>query len=375
MVNRERILNEFLELVRIASPSLAEREIAEVLKVKLNAIGLKVAEDNAGQSIGGNCGNLIATLPSTLPQAPVLMLSAHMDNVEPCHGVKPIVSDGIIRSSGNTVLGGDDKAGLSSILEALRNVKEQNIPHGEIQVVFSVAEEGSSGAKHIDRSLIHANLGYVFDSSGSPGKIINKAPGENSLIFKLFGRSAHAGIEPEKGLNAVILAAKALAQIPDGRINEITTANIGKINGGIATNIVPETVAIKGETRSHNLTELQAISEKIKDIFERSVDEQGGKSQVTVQNVYNPYELTMDMPVISIAQAAMRELGWDSVIKATGGGSDANYYNSYGIPCAVLGIGTQKIHTTEEYIEIEDLYKTAELAIELIRHTGDPKTT
>lgn len=375
LVNRERILNEFLELVRIASPSLAEREIAEVLKVKLNAIGLKVVEDNAGHSIGGNCGNLIATLPSTMPQAPVLMLSAHMDNVEPCHGVNPIVSDGIIRSSGNTVLGGDDKAGLASILEALRFVKEKNIPHGEIQVVFSIAEEGGSGAKHIDRSLIHANLGYVFDSSGSPGKIINKAPGENSLVFKVFGRSAHAGIEPEKGLNAVILAAKALSQIPDGRINEITTANIGKINGGLATNIVPETVEIHGEARSHNLTELQAISGKIKVIFERTVDEQGGKSQVTVQNVYNPYELTMDMPVISIAQAAMRKLGCEPVIKATGGGSDANYFNSYGIPCAVLGIGTQKIHTTEEYIKVEDLYKTAELAIELIRHTGDQKAT
>ncbi|MPM80339.1 Peptidase T [bioreactor metagenome] len=310
-----------------------------------------------------------------MPQAPVLMLSAHMDNVEPCRGVNPIVSDGMIRSSGNTVLGGDDKAGLASILEALRNVREQNIPHGEIQVVFSVAEEDGSGANHIDRSLLHANLGYVFDSSGSPGKIITKAPGENSLVFKVFGRSAHAGIEPEKGLNAVILAAKALSEIPNGRINEITTANIGIINGGIATNIVPETVTIKGETRSHNLTELQAISDKIKDIFERAVHELGGKSQVTVQNAYKPYELTVDMPIISIAQAAMRKLGWEPVLKATGGGSDANYYNSYGIPCAVLGIGTQKIHTTEEYIMMEDLYKTTELAIELIRQTGEQKTT
>ncbi|MDP4128207.1 MAG: M20/M25/M40 family metallo-hydrolase [Bacillota bacterium] len=375
MVNRERILNEFLELVRITSPTLAEREIAEVLKNKLNAIGLNVIEDHAGQSIGGNCGNLIASLPSTSPQAPVLMLSAHMDNVEPCRGVNPIVSNGIVRSSGNTVLGGDDKAGLVSILEALRQVKEQNIPHGEIQVVFSVAEEGGSGAEHIDRSLIHANLGYVFDSSGSPGKVINKAPGENSLIFKVNGRSAHAGIEPEKGLNAIILAAKALSQIPNGRINEMTTVNIGIINGGLATNIVPETVVINGETRSHNLTELEEISDKIKGIFERTVNEQGGKSQVTVQRVYDPYELTLDMPVISSAQAAIRKLGWEPEIKATGGGSDANYYNSYGIPCAVLGIGTQKIHTTEEYIKIEDLYKTAELAIELIRHAGVQKTT
>ncbi|KLU59947.1 peptidase T [Peptococcaceae bacterium CEB3] len=370
MVNQERMLSEFPELVRITSPSLEEREIAEVLKNKLISLGLNVVEDNAGQSIGGNCGNLIATFPSTLPQAPVLMLAAHMDNVEPCRGVNPIVIDGIVRSSGNTVLGGDDKAGLVSILEALRQVKEQNIPHGEIQVVFSIAEEGGSGAKHIDRTLLHANLGYVFDSSGSPGKIIDKAPGENSLTFDVYGRSAHAGIAPQDGLNAITMAAKALSRIPDGRINEITTANIGTFHGGLATNIVPETVVIKGEVRSLSLTELEEISNQIKSVFERVINDHGGKSQVTVKRVYDPYELTTDMPVISIAQAAIRKLGWEPVLKASGGGSDANYYNPYGIPCAVLGIGTQKIHTPEEYIKVDDLYKSAELAIELIQHAG-----
>lgn len=374
MVNQERTLNEFLELVRITSPSLAEREIAEVLKNKLISIGLNVKEDNAGQSIGGNCGNLIATMPSTLPQAPILMLAAHMDNVEPCQGVSPIAIDGIVRSSGNTVLGGDDKAGLVTILEALRQVNEQNIPHGEIQVVLTIAEEGESGAEHIDRTLIHANLGYVFDASGSPGKIINKAPGENSLTFNVYGRSAHAGIAPQDGLNAITMAAKALSQIPDGRINEITTANIGTFNGGLATNIVPETVVIKGEVRSLNLTELEEISNQIKGVFERVVNDHGGKSQVTIKRVYDPYELTADMPVVSIAQAAIRKLGWEPVLKASGGGSDANYYNPYGIPCAVLGIGTQKIHTPEEYIKVDDLYKSAELAIELIRQTGDQKS-
>ncbi|TGE33407.1 M20/M25/M40 family metallo-hydrolase [Desulfosporosinus sp. Sb-LF] len=370
MVNHIRILNEFLELVRITSPTLSERGIAEVLKHKLEAIGLRVIEDRAGRSIGGNCGNLIASMPSTLTSAPVLLLSAHMDCVEPCREVNPIVVDNIVRSSGKTILGGDDKAGLVSILEALRVIQEQSIPHGEIQVVFTVAEEGGLlGAKNIDRSLLHADFGYVLDSSGSPGKIINKAPGENSLIFKIFGRPAHAGIAPEDGLNAIILAAKALSQIPDGRINEKTTANIGIINGGVATNIVPEAVEINGGTRSHNLTELQLITEKIMNIIERVVNEHGGKSQVTVLKLYDPYELTMDMQVMAIAEKAIRSLGWEPDIKASGGGSDANYLNYYGIPCANLGIGTQQVHTNEEFIEINDLYKTAELLVEIIRRT------
>lgn len=374
MVNSERILNEFLELTRITSPTLAEREIAEVLKGKLEAIGLKVIEDHAGQLIGGNCGNLVATLPSIMPEAPVLLLSAHMDCVEPCRDVNPIVVDNIVKSSGNTVLGGDDKAGLVSILEALRVVQEQSIPHGEIQVVFTVAEEGGLlGAKYIDKTLLHSNFGYVFDSSGSPGKIINKAPGEISSIFKIFGRSAHAGIAPENGLNAIILAAKALSQIPDGRINEITTANIGIIKGGLATNIVPETVEINGITRSLNRTELELITDKIRNIVTRIVSDHGGKTEVTVQKLYDPYELASDIPVMTVAKEAIWILDWEPSIKATGGGSDANYFNSYGIPCAVLGIGTQKVHTTDEYIEVNDLCKTAKLAIEIIHRSASFK--
>jgi len=369
VINRERLLNEFLDLVRITSPTLAEREIAEVLKNKLQTLGLKVIEDHAGEAIGGNCGNLIGTLSATLPDAPGLLLSAHMDCVKPCQAVSPVVKGDMICSSGDTVLGGDDKAGLASILEALRIIQEQRIPHGEILVVFTIAEEeGLLGAKNIDRSLLHADFGYVLDSSGSPGKIIVQAPGENNLLFKIFGRSAHAGIAPEDGLNAIILAAQALSQVPDGRINEKTTANIGMISGGLATNIVPEAVEINAETRSLNQTELQSLTNEIVNTIGRVVKEHGGRFEVTIQKLYDPYVLSENLPIITVAKTAVKTLGLQLELKATGGGSDANYFNAYGIPCAVLGIGTQKVHTTEEFIKIDDLYKTAELVVELIRH-------
>jgi tripeptide aminopeptidase len=370
VVNRERLLKEFLDLLRISNPTFAERDIAEVLRSKLKALGLNVIEDQAGQAIGGNCGNLIGTLPPSLPIAPVLMLSAHMDCVEPCKSVNPAVKGEIISSSGNTVLGGDDKAGLVSILEALRIVQEQGIPHGEILVVFTVGEEGGLlGAKNIDPSLLQADFGYVLDSSGSPGKIIIQAPGENGFQIKILGRAAHAGIAPEAGLNAIILAARALSQIPDGRINENTTANIGTITGGFATNIVPETVEINGETRSHNQAELKSLTDEIVSTIERVVKEHGGRSEATVEKHYDSYVLSENKPVVTVAKAAISALGLPLELKPTGGGSDANYFNAYGIPCAVLGIGTQKVHTTEEFININDLCNTAELALELIRLT------
>ncbi len=371
MPNHEQILQDFLELLRITSPTFEERKLANVLRLKLESLGLIVLEDRAGQSIGGDCGNLIATLPPTLPEVPILLLSAHMDNVEPGRGVRPIAVDEAIRSSGDTVLGGDDKVGVVSILEAMRTIQERRIPHGEIQVVFTVAEEGGLlGARNIDRTLLHADFGYVLDSSSPPGKIIHKAPGENNLTIKISGRSAHAGTAPEKGLNAIILAAKALSEIPDGRINEKTTANIGTINGGLATNIVPDSVIINGGTRSQDLAELDSITKEIKQTIECIVKEHGGITEVTAQRLYDPFELSTNQPVIEIAEKAIRSLGLKPDITATGGGSDANYFNKYGIPCANLGIGTQKVHTTEEFIKVEDLYKTAEIVVEIIRNTA-----
>jgi len=368
MINKERVLKEFFELVKIKCSTRQERKVADVLKVRLKELGLEVTEDNAGEKIGGNCGNVLAFTQGTLQGVPSLMLSAHMDCVEPCGGIEPQLKDGVITSAGDTILGSDDKAGVVAILEALRIVNEQNIPHGSIQVVFTVAEEGGlNGAKAIDPSLLKADFGYALDSGGTPGEIITMAPGQNSITAVIYGKKAHAGVAPEDGINAIVVAGKALAEMQIGRIDFETTSNAGIISGGIATNIVPDLVEVKCEARSRNMDKLAVQTRHMKETFERVAVANGAKAEVAVQTAYGPYVLSEEAPVVTAAVKAAQAVGLASEIKATGGGSDANFFNNYGVPTAVLGVGMSKVHTTDEYIKEIDLYNSAELVTSLIK--------
>lgn len=368
MINKERVLKEFFELVRIKCSTRQEREVADVLKARLQELGLEVIEDNVGEKIGGNCGNVIGFKQGTVKDAPTLMLSAHMDCVEPCGGIEPQLIDGVITSVGDTILGGDDKAGVVAILEALRLVKEQNISHGSIQVVFTVAEEGGlNGSKAIDPSLLKADVGYALDSSGAPGEIITMAPGQNSITAVIHGRKAHAGVAPEDGINAIVVAGKALAEMQVGRIDFETTSNVGIISGGIATNIVPDLVEVKCEARSRNMDKLAVQTRHMKETFEQVAAANDAKAEVKVVTAYGPYVLSEDAPVVSIAVKAADSIGLNPEIKATGGGSDANFFNNYGVPTAVLGVGMNKVHTTDEFIKEIDLYNSAELVTALIK--------
>lgn len=367
MINQERILAEFCELVRLGCASKAERETGDTVKVKLAAAGLTVSEDDVAGKIGGNCGNIFGFLPGTLPQAPKLMLSAHLDSVDPCAGIEPVVRDGMVVSGGDTVLGADDKAGIVGILEALRVVREQNLPHGDIQVVFSVSEEaGLSGSKNMDRSLLKADFGYILDSGGAPGGIVNAAPGQNNIKVIVRGKSAHAGVAPEEGINAIVVAGKAMAQLKQGRIDAETTANVGIISGGKATNIVPDYVEISCEARSRDLAKLEAQTKHMVETFEQVAAANGARAEVSVTRMYEPFVLAEDTPVISLIRQAAASVGLESPIGPTGGGSDANYFNLYGVPSAVLSVGMAKVHTNDEYIKVEDLNKTAELVVALI---------
>lgn len=371
MVNQERILAEFCELVRIDSSTRAEREAADVVKAKLTSVGLEVFEDDVAGKIGGNSGNVIGYLKGNIPGAPVVMLSAHLDCVEPCAGIEPQILDGVVVSRGNTVLGADDKAGVAGIIEALRVVGEGNIRHGDIQVVFTVAEEGGlSGAKHIDRKLLKADFGYILDSGGTPGRIVNAAPGQNNIKVVVRGKSAHAGIAPEEGVNAIVVAGKALAKISHGRIDHETTANIGIIKGGQATNIVPDYAEIICEARSRSLEKLKKQTKSMVDTFEQTASDNGARVEIAVQKMYDPYVLTADMPVISLARQAAESIKLPAVLEATGGGSDANFFNTYGVPSAVLGVGMAKVHTTEEFIKVEDLVNTARFVVAIIEAAG-----
>ncbi|MEG6584281.1 M20/M25/M40 family metallo-hydrolase [Dendrosporobacter sp. 1207_IL3150] len=367
MINKKRMLSEFLELTKIRCSTKAEREVGDLLKQRLINLGLDVFEDEVGVQIGGNCGNIIGFLPSNVARAETIMLSAHMDCVEPCGNVSPIVEGGIIKSCGNTILGADDKAGIAAILEGIRAIVENKLPHGGIQVVFTVSEEGGlDGSKNINKKHLKAAMGYALDSGGEPGQIITKAPGQNSIDVIIHGKKAHAGVAPEQGINAIVLAGKALAELKQGRIDEETTANVGIINGGNATNIVPDRVEIKCEARSRNVEKLAAQTEHMRNTFERVALENGGRVEVNIHHAYDPYVLTDDAPVVQLAVKSAESIGLKPVIQATGGGSDANFFNGYGVPTAVLGVGMSKVHTTEEYIKEEDLYNTAELVVAII---------
>lgn len=368
MINKKRLLDEFLNLLTITSSSFKEREVADLLKSKLTDLGLTVREDDTGKKIGGNTGNIIAHLKGTKENAPKLFFSAHMDCVDPCENVKPLIKDGRITSDGTTILGSDDKAGVAPILEMLHIIKENNLEHGDIQIIFTVAEEnGLLGAKNIDSKLIQADFGYCLDSSGRPGKIVIQAPGQDDIRVQIHGKSAHAGIAPEDGINAIVVAAKAIAVMKQGRLDHETTANIGIIQGGNATNIVPDLAEVTCEARSCNEDKLASQTNYMVNCFETIAKENGATAEIKVKHCYRPYTLNQDMPVVKTAMTAMKNIGLEPNPTPTGGGSDGNFYNAYGIPCAVLGIGMTKVHTTEEFILEEDLYQTAQIVLELVK--------
>ena len=368
MINQKRLLAEFFELIRIDSPTKKERQIADVLKERLEGLGLTVTEDNVGELIGGNCGNVLAYLKGDLPQAPRVLLSAHMDTVDPCLNIEPVLVEGMVISAGSTILGADDKSGIAPILEAIRTIQENRIPHGDIQVIFSVAEEGGlNGAKNLDRTLLKADFGFVFDCAGGPGEIILAAPGQDRLNVVIKGRASHAGMSPEDGISSIVAAAKAIANMPTGRIDEETTANIGTIQGGRATNIVADRVEITCESRSRDIGKLVNQTNQMCEAFKRCAEEMGAEAEIEVIRLYTPFTLAEDSPVSLIAGRASRNAGLKTKFGTTGGGSDANHYNQYGVPCVVLGTGMQKPHTTEESIEEGDLYGTAELIVEIIK--------
>lgn len=373
MLSEKRILTEFIELVKIRCSTRNEREIGDLLTKRLQDLGGSVIEDNTGEKLGGSCGNLIATFKGTL-SVPTVMLTAHMDCVEPCENINPQIRDGVIRSDGSTILGADDKAGITAILETLRVLKEDKIPHGDIQVVFTVAEEGGvNGSKNMDTSLLHADIGYTLDTHGSPGKIVSKAPGQNKIFVKIQGKPSHAGIAPEKGINAIVAAAKILVKIPQGRIDEETTCNVGTIVGGRATNIVAEFVEIACESRSRSKAKLDKLTNEICTVFKNGAVETNTKIDVTVKKSYDPYVIAEDSIAIVTAAKAARKLNFPVEIVESGGGSDANFYNTYGIPCAVLGVGMTNGHTKEEYILEKDLYDSARLTLQIVKDIAENK--
>ena len=375
MINRQRLSEEFARLAAISSPSGREGEISRYLAERFLRLGAQVRFDEAGPAAGSESGNLIASFPGRREGEP-LMLSAHMDTVEPADGVKPLLRDGVFTSAGDTVLGADDKAGIAEIIEALEVVREQEIEHPPLEVIITVCEEvGLMGAKQLDPSHIAARRGYALDTSGVD-LLIHRAPCANKLRFEITGRESHAGIAPEKGVSAIEVAARAIAAMRLGRVDEETTANIGTIRGGQATNIVAKKVIIEGEARSHDREKLARQSEHMVACFHeaaresaRKIDGERVEAQVEVEVLsdYPLMDVPRNAPVITLAEKAAARLGRRMEVRAAGGGSDANIFNGHGIETVILGTGMTRVHSVEESVSVEDMVRVSELLVEIIR--------
>ncbi|MBF0463539.1 MAG: M20/M25/M40 family metallo-hydrolase [Nitrospirae bacterium] len=361
-INTDRLINNFLELISIDSMSFQEQVIGEVLAGKLIGLGFSVSIQSYGDSfnlVGYKKGNATGAMP--------LMLSSHMDTVESTGGIRVIRENGVIKTDGKTVLGADDKSGIVEILEALRVIEDMGLSVGDIEVLFTSAEErGLHGAKNFDYTLLQSKHALVLDSSGSVGRVVVSAPTHDAYTMRISGRSAHAGIEPEKGINAITAAAKIISELPDGRIDPVTTANIGTIWGGSATNVVPREVVIEGEMRSHTLETIERLKESMFEMATKLARKHQVKIHIEDKRHYVGFKIADDDPFVRLIDVALHKSGTLPEHLVYGGGSDANVFNERGIKSLVLSTGMQQPHTTEEHIYVNDLTSGALAILETI---------
>jgi tripeptide aminopeptidase len=375
-INRERLRSYLLDLVQIDSESRSEGRVAARLRADLEALGLDVTVDDAGEKVGGDTGNVICRVPGTAEGAPPIFLAAHMDTVVPGRGVKPLVDGDIIRTDGTTVLGGDDKSGCAIIVECLRTLAERGIPHGDIDVVFTICEEvGLLGAKHLDVSRLRAKYGLVLDSD-DVGYLFTKAPAADRMTYTIHGLEAHAGVEPENGISAIRVAAEAIANMKLGRIDHETTANVGIIQGGNATNTVPARVVLKAEARSHDESKLEAQTEHMRRALREAAERHSvvvngqtitARVEESIDRDYDRMNVPDDSTIVQLVVRAANNLNQTVKTLATGGGCDANVFNRRGLEVANLGTGMQAIHTVKEWLDVKDMYRSADIVLEIIK--------
>ncbi len=367
MVNLDRMTKELLECIRIPSPSLQEKRFAARVRAALVGLGIKCQEDDAAKKIGGDCGNLLARVPGKR-SLPTLLLCAHLDTVETGEGISPRIVNGVVRASANTVLGADDKAGVVAILETLRLLKEQKIPHGPLEIVFTVAEEkGLLGARNFDWSRLQAQAAFVLDSAAPVGGIIARAPAYDALDITVTGRAAHAGANPQNGVSAIQIAAAAVAKMRLGRVDEKTTANIGLISGGAARNVVPDRCTLKGEARSHSPAALRRQVQHMLRCLHQAAAQAGGGIEVEIERQFEAFRAPMNSLPVRLAKAAAGRLGLPFHAGVSGGGADTAIIAAAGIPAVTINTGFENPHSPQECISLEQLRRLGEYTLALVQ--------
>ena len=356
----DRLIETFLDLVRIDSPSGSESAVAQYCAARLRAAGCDVWFDDSASRTGADTGNLFARLSGR--GSGRVVLSAHMDCVQPCVGVEPVLVDDTITSVGETVLGADDKAGIAAILESVERVVAGVGVYPEILVVLTVSEEpGLIGAKAVDLGLLQADICLVLDADGPAGGIVTGAPTHHTFEAAFLGMAAHAGVAPEQGVSALLMAARSIAEMRLGRLDEMTTANIGSIDSGTATNVVPARAVMTGECRSRDDGRAQAIRDEMDGLMRESAAREGGTVEIVWTHQYTGFDFPDDHPAVTLVADACREAGVVPRLFKTGGGSDGNVFSAAGVPTLVLSCGMQSVHSVDECLDVRDLHALVDI--------------
>lgn len=362
-MNNQRLIDLFLDVAKINALSGNEKPLADFIKSFLSNLGYRVSEDNSQEFTNSNTGNLICKIGSG---GNFVMLS-HMDTARPTGNVKPIILDDKIISSGDTVLGVDNRAGVSVLLYTLENIAKEKISVKDFTVAFTTCEETTLfGSKNLGINGEIKN-GFIFDSGYRPGNFIYSACGAIGLKIKIIGKASHSGIAPEKGINSMQAAVKAISQLPLGRIDEETTMNIGTLSSGSAVNVIPEITELEGEVRSFNVKKAEDNFNLLVNIFKNEAEKIGAKIEIKYFWDFVPYTINESSYVYKEVVRAIKNVGLEPTPKISLGGSDANSLNGRGIESINLGIGAQNPHSNDEFIFIEDLVKSAEIALELVK--------
>lgn len=365
-IDSGELVRHFTSLAVIDGVSLDERRIADHITALVKSCGGKVVEDGAAAVVNGNTGNLICFPPGYDAAKPAIALCAHLDTVQPTKNLRPVVTAERITSSGDTILGGDDREGLAAITYLLKHLPELGSPVRNFIMVFTVAEElGMYGANAVDLTPYNVTEAFIFDCSKRPGIYIKDSPGCLLFTAEFHGKASHAGVAPEEGLSAIGLAARAVASVRFGRIDAETTSNIGTITGGSATNVVADRCTVQGEIRSFTQERIDREYRLVQEAFRAALNGEGSVTFTQAMD-FHPYVLPPDSPVVRTAEAAIAAVGLTPTGIRYTGGSDANSYNAKGVPAVNLGTGAQKPHSHEEFVLIQDLITSTEIAREII---------
>jgi tripeptide aminopeptidase len=366
------VLSLFLELAALPSPPGEERAVADRVLDYLGALGLEADEDDAGGKVGSTMGNIFCRIEPAGGSGAPLFFCAHLDTVPPEAPIEPVVGeDEVVRNGAGTILGADDKSAVAAMLEAAARLVEDGRPHSGVELLFTPKEEvGLLGAAAFDESRLASRVGYVYDHAGPVGEVILGAPHQQKLDVRFHGRAAHAGMFPEEGRSAIAAAARAIADLRLGRLDEETSANVGRIEGGTARNVVPEWCGFAAEARSHDERKLADLIREMVDTITFAASLEECEVEAQVSGLSRGYRFRRDDLPVRLAAAALGRVGLEPSYILSGGGADANVFNERGLQCVNLANGMTDIHTPDERIAVADLQEMVEVTLALIEAAG-----